>query len=189
MTTCPRCGEHAAEGQEYCLECGARVSGPGPSGTRDLGSRWILRALLAAVVALGGAAVAVAATNGGTGNAELTTAVGGFTTAAGAATLPEPSEGGSSSVADWPAGTDGWTIALASFPQTGGREKADARARRARARGLAQVGVLDSSRYASLHPGYWVVFSGVYGSAAEATSALERARRASRLAAVRHVVA
>jgi hypothetical protein len=63
-----------------------------------------------------------------------------------------------------------------------------ARAKTARRKGLSQVGVLDSSRYASLHPGYWIVFSGVYSSEAEATSALEDARAASRTAVVRRVV-
>jgi hypothetical protein len=48
--------------------------------------------------------------------------------------------------------------------------------------------VLDSSRYASLHPGYWIVFTGVYASEAEATSALEAARRFARTATVRRVV-
>jgi hypothetical protein len=85
-------------------------------------------------------------------------------------------------------GEDGWTIALASIPQTGGRAPALARARAARAKGLPAVGVIDSSRYASLHPGYWIVFSGVYTSEAEATSALEDARRYARSAAVRRVV-
>jgi hypothetical protein len=41
---------------------------------------------------------------------------------------------------------------------------------------LRRVGVLDSSRYASLHPGYWVVFAGVYPSEPEATSRLREAR-------------
>jgi len=36
--------------------------------------------------------------------------------------------------------------------------------------------LLDSSRYASLHPGYWVVFAGVYPSEPEATSRLREAR-------------
>jgi hypothetical protein len=187
MTTCPRCGEHAAEGQEYCLECGTRLAG-GLTAPSDPGSRWILRVLLAGVVALAGAAVAVAATTSDSGAVELTTAIGGFTTAAGETTLPAPSAGGASTVSDWPAGADGWTIVLASFPQTGGRAEATATARRARARGLTQVGILDSSQYASLHPGYWVVFSGVYGSEAEATSALERAKQVSRVATVKHVV-
>jgi sporulation related protein len=188
MITCPRCGEHAADGQEYCLDCGQRLVGPTiPVGSA--GSRWIVRAALAAVVALAGGAAAVAATRESTTSTALTTAIGGFTTATGVTTLPGPSEGGTSAVADWPAGADGWTIVLASYPQTGGRAQADAAARRARAKKLGQVGVLDSSRYASLHPGYWVVFSGVYGSEAEATSALERARKVSRTAAVQHVVA
>jgi hypothetical protein len=33
------------------------------------------------------------------------------------------------------------------------------------------VGVLDSGRYSSLHPGYLVVFSGVYGTHSEADQA------------------
>ena len=94
-----------------------------------------------------------------------------------------------SGVAEWPVGEAGWTIALASLPQTGGRAPALERARAARRKGrLTAVGVLDSSRYASLHPGYWIVFSGIYTSEAEATSALETARRYARSAGVRRVV-
>lgn len=188
MTTCPLCGEHAAQGQEYCLECGTRLAGPAVP-VRNAGSQWIARVLVAGVVALAGGAIAVAATASGSGTTELTTAFGGFTTAAGGTTLPAPSGGAGSTISDWPAGTEGWTVVLGSFPQTGGRATAEAKARRARARGLTQVGVLDSSRYASLHPGYWVVFSGVYASEAEATSTLERARRSFRTASVQHVVA
>ena len=29
MTSCPRCGEGVAAGQEYCLECGLRLVGAG----------------------------------------------------------------------------------------------------------------------------------------------------------------
>jgi hypothetical protein len=50
------------------------------------------------------------------------------------------------------------------------------------------VGIIDSSSYASLHPGYWVVFAGVYASEAEAASALGQARRAARSATVRRIV-
>lgn len=188
MSACRRCGEPSAQGQEYCLACGARLTGPSAPGA-GLGARWWHRALLAGVVALLGGAAAVAATGGTDTGSELTTAVGGFVTVSGSDTLPSPSDGGPTSIADWPSGTDGWTVVLASYPQTGGRKVADARAKQARAKGLPQVGVLDSSSYASLHPGYWVVFSGVYGSEAEATSALEPARKASKTAVVRHVVA
>jgi hypothetical protein len=187
VTTCPRCREPLASGQEYCLTCGARVSDAGGVVQRpSLRSRWALRPAVAAVVALLGAAAAIAATNDDRGSATLVTATGGF------ATVPQSTTGeapvGPSGLADWPTGADGWTIALASLPQTRGRAAAVTRARSARSKGLTQVGVLDSSRYASLHPGYWIVFSGVYASEAEATSELEAVRRTSRTAAVRRVV-
>jgi len=186
MTACPRCGEHAAQGQEYCLSCGTRLPGF-PLRGRDPGAGWALRALLTAAIAFAGGAVAIAATGGDGGRDEVITAIGGFATTPSSTTLPSPA-GGGPEIGDWPTGRDGWTIALASLPQTEGRRAAVARARRARARGLPEVGILDSSRYASLHPGYWVVFSGVYSSEAEATSALEPARRVVRTATVRRVV-
>jgi hypothetical protein len=186
MTSCPRCAEPLATGQEYCLVCGARVGGaPSRVGGSSQAS-WALRALATGIVALLGAAAAVAATGSGGGEATLVTAIGGFATAPDSASGEAPV--GRSGVAEWPADEDGWTIAVASLPQTTGRAAALDRARSARRKGLPQVGVLDSSRYASLHPGYWIVFTGVYSSEAEATSALEDARRASRTAVVRHVV-
>lgn len=184
MTTCPRCREPLAARQEYCLECGARVGSV--TGVRGWGSSWIRRSAVAGAAALVAAIGAIAATGSDTGGAALETAIGGF------AETPTPANGEApespSGVAEWPVGEDGWTIALASVPQTGGRTPALARARAARAKGLTAVGLLDSSRYASLHPGYWIVFSGVYASEAEATSALEDARRFARAASVRHVV-
>jgi hypothetical protein len=186
MRTCPRCGEPLATGQEYCLACGARVGDVALRGGPSSWRRWGLRVLVTAVVAGVGAAAAVAATDSADDSATLTTAIGGFATAPDSATGEAPV--GPSGVAEWPTDEDGWTIALAAMPQTAGRAAALNRARAARRRGLPQVGVLDSSRYASLHPGYWIVFSGVYSSEAEATSALEEARKASRTAVVRHVV-
>lgn len=183
---CPRCQEPLATGQEYCVECGTRVADGPRRGDSWLGAGWTLRALVAAVIALAGGAAAIAATGEGGGSEKIVTAIGGF------ATAPLTTTGGSSTGAlgatDWPAGEDGWTVALAALPQTGGREPALARARVARAKKLPQVGIIDSSRYASLHPGYWIVFSGVYASEAEATSALDDARRVSRTAAVRRVI-
>jgi hypothetical protein len=64
---------------------------------------------------------------------------------------------------------------LASLPTSAGRPAATAKARQALAAGLRQVGVLDSSRYASLHPGYFVVFSGTYDSLSDAQDAASRA--------------
>jgi hypothetical protein len=184
MTTCPRCGEPLASGQEYCLTCGSRVTGASRAGAA--GGGWRLRALGAGVVAVIAAAGAMAATGGDGGEPTVITAVGGFASTPDSGTGEEPV--GPSSVAEWPPDEEGWTIALASVPQTKGRAAALARARAARRKRLPQVGVLDSSRYASLHPGYWIVFSGVYSSEAEATSALEDARKGSRTAVVRRVV-
>ncbi|CAN5805221.1 MAG: hypothetical protein H0T97_05040 [Actinobacteria bacterium] len=165
-----------------------RLPGPGAIGARrGLRSGWVIRATLAFLVALAGAALAVAATNGGNDTAELVTATGGFATLPASTTLPPPSQGAAAGIADWPAGDDGWTIALATLPQTGGRQVAVLRARNAAKRGLA-VGILDSSQFASLHPGYWLVFAGLYGSEAEATSDLARARRFARTATVRRIV-
>jgi hypothetical protein len=188
MTVCPHCGQGAVPGQEYCLECGARLPVRSPFGRpRDPGRGWVVRTIVALVVAVAGAAAAIAATGGDDGRPRVLTATGGFATLPSSSTLPAP-ETGPGGIVDWPAGEDGWTIVLASIPQTRGREVALARVREARKRGLSPVGILDSSRYASLHPGYWLVFAGIYGSEAEATSALGPARRASRTATVRSVV-
>jgi septal ring-binding cell division protein DamX len=76
----------------------------------------------------------------------------------------------------WPAGRNGWTVVLISYPTRSGRASAYATATRAARAGLTEVGVLDSARYSSLHPGYYVVFSGVYGSKARADAAVRTAR-------------
>jgi hypothetical protein len=43
------------------------------------------------------------------------------------------------------------------------------------AAGLTDVGVLNSSEFSSLHPGYFVVFSGIYNSESEARGGLDAA--------------
>jgi hypothetical protein len=76
----------------------------------------------------------------------------------------------------WPANKSGYTLVLESLPVAGGRDAAVARARKAKANGLRDVGVLVSAQYSSLHPGYYVVFAGIYGSSAEASAAVAGAR-------------
>jgi hypothetical protein len=78
----------------------------------------------------------------------------------------------------WPAGRSGWTVVLSSYPAPKGRVTALAAAVRAARARLPQVGTLSSGSYASLYPGYDVVFSGIYGSSADAQKALGRARDA-----------
>jgi hypothetical protein len=77
----------------------------------------------------------------------------------------------------WPTGKSGWTIVLDSVPTTNGRTGAVAEAKQAARLGMEQVGVLDSSRFSSLHPGYFVVFAGIYDSEAAAQSHVIEAHR------------
>jgi hypothetical protein len=72
----------------------------------------------------------------------------------------------------WPPGKDGYTVVLKSTPTSQGRGPANAAADEARRRGLPQVGILNSSDYTSLRPGYYVTFSGVYDTLAQARAAL-----------------
>lgn len=189
MSACPRCGDELELGQEYCLECGFRIPGALSVGAAETGTGWLFRALAGLAVAVAGAALAIAATDGtGSGDQALVTATGGFASAP-TSTQPFPSGGGERGILEWPAGQEGWTIALATLPQADGKRAAVTRAREARRSGLTSVGVLDSSRFASLHPGYWLVFAGIYASEAEATSALHPARAFARTASVRRIVA
>jgi hypothetical protein len=75
----------------------------------------------------------------------------------------------------WPA-RNGFTIVLASIPARGnGQADAEAKAKEAIRRGMRAVGILTSDRFASLHPGYFVVFAGIYDSLEEAQTAARRA--------------
>jgi hypothetical protein len=78
---------------------------------------------------------------------------------------------------EWPAGRRAHTIVIASVPTTTtGREAALRHARAALRAGLRDVGVLDSSKFASLRPGYYVVFSGFYETVDGALAAVEAAK-------------
>ncbi|MER3412365.1 MAG: hypothetical protein C4305_08780, partial [Thermoleophilia bacterium] len=74
----------------------------------------------------------------------------------------------------WP-GHAGFTIVLAAVPTRAGLTRARREAMRALRAGLPEVGILVSSRYPDLHPGYYLVFSGVYDSLEEAQTRLPRA--------------
>jgi hypothetical protein len=171
VTHCPRCGKGVAAGQEYCLECGLRLPGaarlgPVPADRRKA----LLRLVLTAVVAVGGAALAIAVTH------ESATATAIVTATGGSQVVTTPTIAGAARLEEWPTGTSAWTNILISVPKVDGRDAAVARAEQARRKGLRRVGVLDSSRYASLHPGYWMVFAGVYPSEPEAASRLREAK-------------
>lgn len=172
MTVCPRCGEGAAETQEFCLGCGRRLPGRHGVGPVPIDPRRLLVPLaLTAAVAISGAALAIVLTRPASAPVEPIVATGG------SLRPPSPALDPRTRLATWPSGQrSGWTNVLLSVPKADGRDSALAQAQRARRRGLPSVGILDSSRYASLHPGYWIVFSGVYASEPEAASALQEAK-------------
>ena len=163
----------------------------------DWAGAWLVPALLGLVIAVLGAGAAIAISGEGEEESAISTATGGSLTVTGGTptlTAPEPTTAPTQTTApptattapppppvnpaaiSWPRDQRGWTIVLLSLPQQNGRDAAAAQAKKARDGGLRRVGVLDSSRYASLHPGYYVVFQGVFESEAEASSALQRAR-------------
>jgi hypothetical protein len=76
----------------------------------------------------------------------------------------------------WPVGKSGWTVVLASLPTANGRQFALAQARAAEHSGLQAVGIIDSSKFASLHPGYYILFTGVYTSFDDANTAATTAQ-------------
>jgi len=175
---CRCCGAPLAPRQEYCLECGGRVlaarRGPGPTA-------WLLPSALSLLVAAGGAAAAIAAARSET-RRPATPAVAlsrlERAPARRAARPSAPAHGRAAArrLIPWP-GHGAYTIVLASYPLDRDAAAAKRAARRALARGLPQVGILVSTSYPTLQPGYVVVFSGVYPSLEDAQSALPAARR------------
>lgn len=201
---CPRCGTATEPLQEYCLECGARLpaaTGPGAAlaagwQRRDwTGREWVWPVLVALVVAvLASAAVLIMAAARddrqssfvatqdpiappvtATTAVPTTASVPTTAPATPATTAPAPPRTG---LVRWPEGTDGYTVILASLPTRGGRGDATSRAKDASDAGLPEVGVLNSSAYPSLQPGYFVVFAGVHDTERAAFDALPAARRA-----------
>jgi hypothetical protein len=189
--------------QEYCLECGLRLQTPGLVPALATGWRrrlhwypgdWIWPSLVALVIAVvaGGAAIwwtrdAESASTetivGDTSQLPTAPATVPLTTAPQAPTVPTTSTRTTTTkrppsgnrLIEWPKGRNAWTLVLVSLPTSAGRAQAVAKARQALGAGLTQVGVLDSSHYASLHPGYFVVFSGIYPSLSEAQTAASKA--------------
>jgi hypothetical protein len=190
---CPRCGTPHAPNQEYCLECGLRlpVEATGVVAQLNRGWRrrvgwypgdWIWPSLLALVVAAvagAGAAAFVSHDKSGTPYVTRTSPAATVTptiappetttakaTKTKTKTRPKTKKPTTTTRAltVWPAGRSGYTVVLQSLPAANGRAFALAQARAAQHSGVTDVGILDSSQYPSLHPGYYVLFSGVYSS-------------------------
>jgi hypothetical protein len=165
---------------------------------------WIWPVLLGLLVAIAGAAVAVVVADSGrsTGNpivathsgtprqpvtppttatVALPTVPSGTPTTTGPPETPTTPPPATTTAAPggltaWPANTNGYTVVVESIPVSAGRSLAVDRAQAASRAGLPQVGVINSSFYSSLHPGYWVVFSGIYGSSSRADGAAQAAK-------------
>jgi hypothetical protein len=204
---CPRCAASYADGQEYCLECGERLPAEprlttrlGNRWSRRLGwypGDWIWPALLALVVAVAAGLLSVlflADESSSAGDTLVRTLERASTepqrqappeptitaptiTATTGTTQRKPRRPPKPTLVFWPAGKSGWTIVLDSVPTTNGRAGAVAEAKQALGLGMKQVGVLDSSRFSSLHPGYFVVFAGIYDTEAGAQSHVIEAHR------------
>ncbi len=177
---CPRCGIVRAPDQDYCLECGLRL--PVVVGTiAGLRRRWLRRLgwypgdWVWLAIPLGGLAALGAAAAITLDRQPGAQAAGTYVASAPAMTTPSGPSGRNGRTL-WPAGLSGWTVVLESSPLPHGGSQPARIARRAVHDGLTQVGVLDSSSFGSLHPGYLVVFSGVYGAAGDATTALATVR-------------
>jgi hypothetical protein len=201
---CFTCGTPAEPGQEYCLQCGERIvparrfSAVGRAWERRFGrypGDWLLASLLLLLVAAGSATAGIVAsrdTNKSGGGSETIVATSPIvrappvvlapttvSTTPATPTTPKPTTTlpagkPTAALSAWPA-RNGFTVVLASIPARGrGLEDANATAKAALAGGLRDVGLLVSSNFASLHPGYYVVFAGVYGSLEEAQTATAR---------------
>lgn len=190
---CPRCGSPAAPLQEYCLECGARLPADPASGpARRLAGAATWPVLVSGVIALLAATLVVVvqlttdeqrpdlvvATMSQPDLPETTappeptpTTVPEPTTPPPTRTQPQPQN----RVVSWPEGRRGWTVVIASLPEGQGRQAATAKAREVLEAGLP-AGVLVSSSYSGLHPGYLVVFTGVFDSRTRAEERVSEAR-------------
>jgi hypothetical protein len=195
---CPRCGAAYEPMQEYCIECGLRL--PRDRGIfPTVGRAWRLQVsrypggwLWVVLVLLGLTALAtvaailasdqgesavrtIAATEPAPTVQPTETGTVFAPTTAPPTTVTTPPAGPATPI-EWPAGRRAYTIVVDSVPTTIGREAALRTARAALRARLPDVGVLDSSKFASLRPGYYVVFSGFYETLDSALAAVETAK-------------
>jgi len=199
---CPRCGHAMAPDQEWCLACGAAASTEvaEPRGWRvpimiagGLAALAILGVVLALVALSGGGEKLAEATPTPSPQAVPTTspiptatvsplptesAVPTETASPTGTATPAPTDTpdagddntGSdtgSTTSGWPGG-DGWTVIIASKSS---KSEAESIATEAQGKGLT-VGILDSSDFSSLNPGYQVVFTEKFDSKSAAQDSL-----------------
>jgi hypothetical protein len=189
-----------ARDQRYCLECGERAArmssvlaaGP-PAGPRSgapptappgaappaagdgnrSGTIAVLAGIGVLLLAMGvGVLIGRAGAGGGRAAPAQVVTVAGTGASTGAGT------GEAAFSADWPSGTNGYTVQLQTLPTAGTTVAAVGAAKTAAgAKGAKDVGALRSGDYSSLTAGNYVIYSGVFHKRAEAQKALGGLRK------------
>jgi len=195
---CPRCGAAMTEEQEWCLRCGAAV-GTRIAAAQGWRVPFLITGLLVILAAIAVAIAIIQLaddTDQVAGTATPTPTPSAVATPAPTPTptlTPDPaitptptptatptptpsatstpdSSSGAGTVAEWPAGQNGWTVVLASKnSEDAARDSAESFS----AEGIPDVGILDSDDFSSLEGGFWVVYSGEFDAQSEATDALD----------------
>jgi hypothetical protein len=191
---CSVCGAPLAFDQRYCLNCGTRradarlpfldllpqepeaaAAAPSAEPPRRAGggplALIVAGTAVAAVLGLGlvGGALLAGADDPPATKAPVVNITNTPTGAGGGATPATPT----SFTSDWPAGQEGWTVQLQTLPKDSSDPAAVQAAKdQAAGGGATDVGALDSDEFASLDPGSYVVYAGVYDSRADARNAL-----------------
>ncbi len=188
IARCPACLSPMRSDQRYCLECGERLAvdeiPPPPGGGSAFANRSTSLLAIAAValivIGVGLGWVALRDPNrGDTPDATVTATDTVITDTVITDTIITDTiitdtviTDTSASGATWPVGASGYAVILASKDSATFTE-ADAQiiAGDATAAGVPMVGVLDSSQFSTLNPGYWAVFSGPYTTLDQAVAA------------------
>jgi hypothetical protein len=186
---CATCDTLLAADQTYCLECGAPTE-IAPRLRRNGRTAWIVGlGLVLAGIGAGALAYAVSGDDGGPRSA----ASSGSPSSSVIGSLPTDSTGldtdfpsvslptdpiltettgdtttevdTSAFVSDWPTGRTAFTAIVSSV---GDLAEAQGTAERVRSNTGESAGILYSSDHAGLRPGYYVVYSGVFDTRAEA---------------------
>jgi hypothetical protein len=196
---CAECGAPLAPDQRYCLNCGRRrgpqrlpfvdeafgrrptvttervsVAPPAPPlapppavAAPDRGPVVLLAGLMALLLALG---VGVLLGRGGSDDAQGPPVVN---VSAGPSGATGPLTSAAAFTPDWPAGTEGWTVQLATLPESSDAAAVGAAKADATGKGAADVGALRTADYASLEAGSILIYSGVFDTEKAADKALK----------------
>lgn len=191
---CTQCSAPLAEDQRYCLNCGSRraqarlpfMETLSDSRTRPgliggLGGQPLTVSVAAIVVLALGVGFLIGSLTLGEDSRPvvaaskpqiITVKIPNAAPAIPTVPVEEPFQ------SDWPAGQKGYTVQLRTLPVDGTQTSAvDAAKSEATTQGADDVGALNSDDFASLDPGNYVIYSGVFKSKKKAKKALKKLRK------------